>query len=90
MMISPPGPKATSLAQSFRRLPARKGKKRALVAVAHSIPVRVHHRLKTKWPRREPGADGRFGGWLMNRLRQCLSISLYYCLLFTTVPGGLA
>jgi hypothetical protein len=57
-MISPSRPKAASLAERFRRLAARKGKNRALVAVAHSIPVRVYHRLKAKRPRREPGAAG--------------------------------
>jgi transposase len=43
--------KATYLAARFRRLAARKGKKRALVAVGHSILVSVYHMLKTKRPR---------------------------------------
>jgi transposase len=38
-------------------LAARKGKKCALVAVGHSILVSVYHRLKTKRPYDELGAD---------------------------------
>jgi transposase len=49
--------KATYLAARFRRLAARKGKKRALVAVGHSILVSVYHMLKTKRPYCELGAD---------------------------------
>jgi transposase len=49
--------KATYLAARFRRLAARQGKKRALVAVGHRILVRVSHRLKAKRPYGELGAD---------------------------------
>jgi len=49
--------KATYLSARFRRLAARKGKKRAIVAVAHSILVIVYHVLKTKQPYRELGVD---------------------------------
>jgi transposase len=49
--------KATSLAARFRRLAARKGKKRALVAVGPSILVSVYHMLKPKRPSCELGAD---------------------------------
>jgi transposase len=49
--------KETSLAARFRRLAARKGKKRALVAVAHTILVSVYHMLKTKQSYRELGAE---------------------------------
>jgi transposase len=49
--------KATYLAARFRRLAARKGKKRALVAVGHSILVSVYHMLEAKRPYRELGAD---------------------------------
>lgn len=49
--------KATYLAARFRRLAARKGKKRALVAVGHSILVSVYHMLKTKRPYCELGPD---------------------------------
>jgi hypothetical protein len=49
--------KATYLAARFRRLAARKGQKRALVAVGHSILVTVYHTLKAKSPYCELGAD---------------------------------
>jgi transposase len=49
--------KTTSLAARFRRLAARQGKKRAMVAVAHSLLVIIYHVLKTKQPYRELGAD---------------------------------
>ncbi len=49
--------KDTYLATQFRRLAARKGKKRAIVAVAHTILVMVYHMLKAKQPYRELGAD---------------------------------
>jgi transposase len=49
--------KETYLAARFHRLAARKGKKRAIVAVAHTILVSLYHRLKNKQPYRELGAD---------------------------------
>ena len=49
--------KATYLAARFRRLAARKGKKRALVAVGHRILVSVYHMLKANRPYDELGAD---------------------------------
>jgi transposase len=49
--------KKTYLAARFRRLAARKGKKRAIVAVAHTILVSMYHMLKNKQPYRELGAD---------------------------------
>jgi len=49
--------KDTYLAARFRRLAARKGKKRAIVAIAHTILVLVYRMLKTKQPYREWGAD---------------------------------
>jgi transposase len=49
--------KATYLAARFRRLAARKGKKRALGAVGHSILGSVYHMLKTNRPYDELGAD---------------------------------
>ena len=49
--------KDTYLAARFRRLAARKGKKRAIVAVAHTILVSLYHMLKNKQPYRELGAD---------------------------------
>jgi transposase len=49
--------KETYLAARFRRLAARKGKKRAIVAVAHTILVSLYHMLKNKQTYRELGAD---------------------------------
>ena len=49
--------KDTYLAARFRRLAARKGKKRAIVAVAHTIVVSMYHMLKNKQPYRKLGAD---------------------------------
>jgi hypothetical protein len=49
--------KETSLAARFRRLAARKGKKRAIVAVAHTIVVSRYHRLKNEQTYRELEAD---------------------------------
>jgi hypothetical protein len=43
-------PKETYLAARFRRLAARKGKERTIVAVAHTILVRMYHMLKNKQP----------------------------------------
>jgi predicted PurR-regulated permease PerM len=41
----------------FRRLAARKGKKRAIVAVAHTILISLYLMLKIKQTYRELGAD---------------------------------
>src|SRR5262249_40346523 len=49
--------KDTYLAARFPGLAARKGKKRAIVAVAHTILVSVYHMLKTKQAYRELGAE---------------------------------
>ena len=49
--------KETYLAARFHRLAARKGKKRAIVAVAHTILVSLYHMLKNQQPYRESGAD---------------------------------
>jgi transposase len=49
--------KDSYLAARFRRLAARKGKKRAIVAVAHTILISLYHMLKTKQTYRELGAD---------------------------------
>ncbi len=48
--------KKSDLATRFRRLAARKGKKRAIVAVAHTTLSSRYHRLKTKQTYRELGA----------------------------------
>jgi transposase len=49
--------KATYLRAQYHRLAARRGKTRALVAVAHTLLVIVYHVLTTGEPYREPGAD---------------------------------
>jgi hypothetical protein len=49
--------KHTYLSAQFRRLAARKGKKRAIVAVAHTILVIVFHMLKDQQPYSDLGAD---------------------------------
>jgi transposase len=49
--------KETYLAARFRRLAARKGKKRAIVAVAHTILVSLYYMLKNQPPYPELGAD---------------------------------
>lgn len=49
--------KDTYLAARYRRLAARRGKKRAIMAVGHSILVIAYHMLKSKRPYRELGAD---------------------------------
>jgi transposase len=49
--------KESYLAARFRRLATRKGKKRAIVAVAHTILISLYHMLKTKQTYRELGAD---------------------------------
>ena len=47
----------TYLAAQYHRLAARRGKKRAIVAVAHSILVIAYHLIQRKEPYRELGAD---------------------------------
>jgi len=49
--------KNTYLSAQFRRLAARKGKKRAIVAVGHTILVIVFHMLKNQQPYRDLGAE---------------------------------
>ena len=49
--------KNTYLSAQFRRWAARKGKKRAIVAVAHTILVIVFHMLKNQQPYSDLGAD---------------------------------
>jgi transposase len=48
--------KGTSLSAVSQRLAARRGKKRAIIAVAHSIVVRAFHMLSRHEPYRELGA----------------------------------
>jgi transposase len=49
--------KDTYLAAQYRRLVARRGKKKAIIAVAHSILVLVYDILQRQEPYREAGAD---------------------------------
>ncbi len=49
--------KGTYLAAQYRRLAARRGKKRALVAVGHTILVVAYHMQKNKTTYLEPGGD---------------------------------
>jgi transposase len=49
--------KNTYLAAQYRRLAARRGKKRAILAVAHSILVMAYHMICNNEPYREAGAD---------------------------------
>jgi transposase len=49
--------KGTYLSAQYRRLASRRGKKRALVAVAHSLLVIFHHMLKHKISYKELGGD---------------------------------
>ena len=48
--------KNTYLSAQFRRLAARNGKKRAIVAVGHTILVIVFHMFKNQQPYRDLGA----------------------------------
>jgi transposase len=48
--------KDTYLSAQYRRLAARRGKKKAILAVAHSILVMAYHMLQRKEPYREAGA----------------------------------
>ena len=49
--------KETYLSAQYRRLAARRGKKRALVAVGHTLLVIIYHVLKKGTTYRELGAD---------------------------------
>jgi transposase len=49
--------KGTYLAAQYRRLAGRRGKKRALVALGHTILVIIYHLLKGQTTYRELGAD---------------------------------
>jgi transposase len=49
--------KGTYLAAQFRRIAARRGKSRAVVAVGHSVLVAIYHMLTRREPYRELGAQ---------------------------------
>ena len=49
--------RSTSLRAPYRRLAARRGKKRAILAVAHSMLVMAYDMIQRREPYREAGAD---------------------------------
>jgi transposase len=49
--------KGTDLAAQFRRIAARRGKGRAVVAVGHSVLVAIYHMLTRRLPYHELGAQ---------------------------------
>jgi transposase len=49
--------KGTYLGAQYRRLATRRGKKRAIMAVAHSMLVMAYHMIQRQEPYREAGAD---------------------------------
>jgi transposase len=49
--------KGTYLSAPYRRLAARRGNKRAIFAVAHSILVMAYYMIQRKEPYRDAGAD---------------------------------
>jgi transposase len=49
--------KGTYVASQYRRLAGRRGKKRALIAVGHTILVVIYHMLKDQLTYKELGAD---------------------------------
>jgi hypothetical protein len=49
--------KGTYLAAQYRRIAARRGKGRAVVAVGHSVLVAIYHMLTRGEPYRELGAQ---------------------------------
>jgi len=57
--------KNTFYSARYHRLAARRGKKRAIVAVAHSITKSIYHVLKDNIPYQELGAD-----YLNNRIEE--------------------
>lgn len=69
--------KGTYLAALYHRLAARRGKKRAIVAVAHSLLVSFYHMLANRQPYQDLGADyfdqrskGVRIDWLLNQLNK--------------------
>jgi transposase len=49
--------KSTSLSAQYRRLATRRGKKRAMMAVAHSMLVMAYSMIQRQEPYREAGGD---------------------------------
>ena len=68
--------KNTSLSAWYQRLAARRGKKRAAIAVAHAIKVSVLHMLSRQEPSHELGAhyvDERRRQFTVGRLTRCMA-----------------
>ena len=63
--------KTSYLGAQYRRLAARRGKKRALLAVGHSLLVIFYHMLKSEVEYRDLGAEY-FDGLEPERLRRSL------------------
>jgi len=83
----------TYLAAQYRRLAGRRGKKRAILAVAHSILVMAYHMLTRKEPYREAGADyfdQRKPETTVKYLQKRLEALGYQVLLQRQVSGALA
>jgi transposase len=49
--------KSSYFGAQYRRIAARRGKKKALVAIAHSLAIAIYHILRSKTVYRELGAD---------------------------------
>jgi transposase len=49
--------KGTYLGAKYRRMASRTGKKKALIALAHTMLVSVYHMIKKKEPYKELGTD---------------------------------
>jgi hypothetical protein len=49
--------KESYLSCKYRKLSARMSKKKALIAIAHSILVSIYHMLRKKQPYKDLGAD---------------------------------
>lgn len=80
--------KETYLAAQYRHLAGRRGKKRAIVAVAHSILVMAYHILSRREPYREAGAnyfDERKRNAVVNRLTRRLE-KLGYAVRIEPIP----
>jgi hypothetical protein len=65
------------LSALYHRLAARRGKKRAIIAVAHSLGISVYHMLARRQPYQELGADyfdqrskGVKTDWLLKQLNK--------------------
>lgn len=49
--------KGTYLGAKYRKMASRIGKKKALIALAHTMLVSIYHMIKRKEPYKELGAD---------------------------------